>query len=95
MAPTASIRDLRNNFPRVKKLVEEEGEVVVTDQGTPKYRLTRYRPERPANGAAPQGLPETVVPLSIAAHQRYGSESAARHEPWRALSVRTRIPVRC
>ena len=34
----------RNNFPRVKKLVEEEGEVVVTDQGTPKYRLTRYRP---------------------------------------------------
>ncbi|PYR18169.1 MAG: hypothetical protein DMF95_17895 [Acidobacteria bacterium] len=44
MAATASIRDLRNNFPRVKKLVEEEGEVVVTDQGTPKYRLTRYRP---------------------------------------------------
>ena len=91
MAATASIRDLRNNFPRVKKLVEEEGEVVVTDQGTPKYRLTRY----PTSGAAAQGLPETVVPLSIAAHQRYGSESAARREPWRALSGRTRIPARC
>jgi antitoxin (DNA-binding transcriptional repressor) of toxin-antitoxin stability system len=42
MTATATIRDLRNNFPRVRKLVETEGEVVVTEQGTPKYRLTRY-----------------------------------------------------
>jgi antitoxin (DNA-binding transcriptional repressor) of toxin-antitoxin stability system len=42
MAATASIRDLRNRFPRVKKLVEAEGEVVVTEQGAPKYRLTAY-----------------------------------------------------
>jgi antitoxin (DNA-binding transcriptional repressor) of toxin-antitoxin stability system len=42
MAVTATVRDLRNNFPRVRRLVEEEGEVVVTEQGTPKYRLTRY-----------------------------------------------------
>jgi antitoxin (DNA-binding transcriptional repressor) of toxin-antitoxin stability system len=45
MAATASIRELRNNFPRVKKLVETEGEVVVTEQGTPRYRLTRYTPD--------------------------------------------------
>jgi antitoxin (DNA-binding transcriptional repressor) of toxin-antitoxin stability system len=44
MAPTTSIRELRNNFPRVRKLVDQEGEVVVTDQGTPAYRLTRYQP---------------------------------------------------
>lgn len=44
MAATATIRDLRNHFPRVRKLVDQEGEVVVTDQGTPAYRLTRYRP---------------------------------------------------
>ena len=44
MAATATIRDLRNHFPRVKKLVEEEGEVVVTDQGTPRFRLTLYTP---------------------------------------------------
>lgn len=44
MAATASIRDLRNNFPRVKQLVEQEGEVVVTEKGTPRYRLTRYTP---------------------------------------------------
>ena len=42
MAATATVRDLRNRFPEVKKLVEREGEVVVTEQGTPKYRLTRY-----------------------------------------------------
>ena len=44
MAATTTIRELRNHFPKVRKLVEEEGEVLVTDQGTPKYRLTRYMP---------------------------------------------------
>jgi antitoxin (DNA-binding transcriptional repressor) of toxin-antitoxin stability system len=44
MAATATVRELRNHFPRVRKLVETEGEVVVTEQGTPKYRLTQYRP---------------------------------------------------
>lgn len=42
MAPTATIREWRNQFPRVRKLVEQEGEGIVTEQGTPKYRLTRY-----------------------------------------------------
>jgi antitoxin (DNA-binding transcriptional repressor) of toxin-antitoxin stability system len=42
--PTATIRELRNQFPKVKKLVEAEGEVVVTDQGTPRYRLVLYTP---------------------------------------------------
>jgi hypothetical protein len=47
MAARASIRDLRNRFPRIKKLLEQEGEVLVTDQGTPRYRLTLYiRPGR-------------------------------------------------
>ena len=41
---TATIRQLRNNFPAIKRLIEQEGEVVVTDQGTPKYRLVRYLP---------------------------------------------------
>jgi antitoxin (DNA-binding transcriptional repressor) of toxin-antitoxin stability system len=54
MAATATVRDLRNHFPRVKKLVEEEGEVVVTDQGTPKYRLTRYTPVRRKGAVAPK-----------------------------------------
>jgi antitoxin (DNA-binding transcriptional repressor) of toxin-antitoxin stability system len=46
MAATATIRDLRNNFPRVRKLLDAEGEVVVTERGTPKYRLTRYASAR-------------------------------------------------
>ena len=39
---TATIRELRNNFPRVRKALESEGEVVITEQGIPKYRLTQY-----------------------------------------------------
>ena len=46
VAATATIRDLRNHFPRVKKLVDDDGEVIVTDRGTPKYRLTRYATAR-------------------------------------------------
>lgn len=42
MAATATIRDLRNRFPRIRELVERDGEVVVTDQGTPRYRITLY-----------------------------------------------------
>lgn len=44
MPPTATVRELRNHFPRVKKLVEQEGEVLVTERGTPTYRLTRATP---------------------------------------------------
>ncbi|MDE3083893.1 MAG: hypothetical protein KGJ37_01570 [Verrucomicrobiota bacterium] len=41
---TASIRDLRNHFPRVRKLVEAEGEVLLTESGKTKYRLTLHTP---------------------------------------------------
>jgi antitoxin (DNA-binding transcriptional repressor) of toxin-antitoxin stability system len=44
MSAKATIRELRNHFPRVRKLVEEQGEVVVTDQGKPRYRLVLYTP---------------------------------------------------
>lgn len=44
MAAKASVRELRNQFPKVKRLVEEQGEVLVTEQGTPRYRLTLYTP---------------------------------------------------
>ena len=42
MTAKATIRDLRNRFPTVKKLVETEGEVIVTEKGEPKYRLTLF-----------------------------------------------------
>jgi antitoxin (DNA-binding transcriptional repressor) of toxin-antitoxin stability system len=44
MTSTATIRDLRNRFSRVKRLVEAEGEVLVTDRGRPRYRLTLHAP---------------------------------------------------
>lgn len=43
---TASIRDLRNRFPKIKEMVETQGEVIVTDKGQPKYRLTLFTPGR-------------------------------------------------
>ena len=43
---TATVRDLRNHFAKVKKVVESEGEVIVTDKGKPKYRLALYSPKQ-------------------------------------------------
>lgn len=54
MAVTVTIRELRNQFPKVKKLVEQESEVIVTDQGTPRYRLTPYTPTEPGKRPAPK-----------------------------------------
>ena len=45
---TASVRDLRNHFPKIKKIVESQGEVIVTDKGQPKYKLTLFTPGQSA-----------------------------------------------
>jgi hypothetical protein len=39
---TASVRDLRNQFSKVRKILETEGEVLLTESGTARYRLTPY-----------------------------------------------------
>lgn len=41
------IRDLRNRFPTVRRLVESHGEVILTEKGKPRYRLTLYTPVGP------------------------------------------------
>jgi len=41
---TASVRDLRTRFPRIKVLIEQEGEIIVTDHGRPRYVLKIYGP---------------------------------------------------
>jgi antitoxin (DNA-binding transcriptional repressor) of toxin-antitoxin stability system len=48
---TTSIRDLRNRFPKVRKLVESQGEVILTEKGKPRYRLTLYTAESTATPA--------------------------------------------
>lgn len=49
---TATIRDLRTRFPVVRKLVEQEGEVVVTHRGRPVIVLRAYE-EQPASRRRP------------------------------------------
>ncbi len=44
MPVTASVRDLRNSFPKIRKLVEAEGEVLLSESGQTKYRLVLYTP---------------------------------------------------
>jgi len=46
MSATATVRDLRNHFPKVRRLVESAGEVVVTERGAAKFRLVLHTPAR-------------------------------------------------
>jgi antitoxin (DNA-binding transcriptional repressor) of toxin-antitoxin stability system len=41
---TATVRDLRTRFPRLKALIAREGELLVTDRGRPAYVLRPYSP---------------------------------------------------
>ncbi|MEO6246345.1 MAG: hypothetical protein ABIQ12_13000 [Opitutaceae bacterium] len=52
MPATASIRDLRNHFPKIRKLVESQGEVFLSESGRTKYRLTLHT-ESPTKVAPP------------------------------------------
>lgn len=52
MKATATLRELRNGFPEIRKRLEAEGEVLVTDRGTPRYRLVLYTPPQPAGAAS-------------------------------------------
>ena len=53
MSAKTSIRDLRNHFPKVRQLLETQGEVLLTEKGQPRYRLTLYSP-------ANEGMPPAV-----------------------------------
>lgn len=52
MPATASIRDLRNSFPKIRKLVEAQGEVLISESGKTRYRLTLHT-ARPAKMPPP------------------------------------------
>jgi antitoxin (DNA-binding transcriptional repressor) of toxin-antitoxin stability system len=54
MAASATVRDLRNRFPKVRKMVESEGEVLVTERGRTRYRLTLYAPAQAAKEPPPK-----------------------------------------
>lgn len=48
MNSTATVRELRNRFPEIRRRLESEGEVLVTERGKPRYRLTLYAPPNDA-----------------------------------------------
>jgi len=50
MKRTASLRELRNGFPEIRRRLEAEGEVLVTERGKPRYRLTFYEQPQQAKG---------------------------------------------
>lgn len=52
MPATAALRDLRNRFPRIRRLLETEGEVVLTERGQAKYRLV-FHTEKAAPAPTP------------------------------------------
>lgn len=52
MSSTATIRELRNRFPEIRRRLESEGEVLVTERGKPRYRLTLYAPPKKASASA-------------------------------------------
>jgi antitoxin (DNA-binding transcriptional repressor) of toxin-antitoxin stability system len=54
MARSATVRDLRNHFPKIRKLVETEGEVLLTERGKARYRLTLYTPAPSAKEPPPK-----------------------------------------
>ena len=54
MPRSATVRDLRNRFPKIRKLLETEGEVVLTERGKARYRLTLYTPARSAKEPPPK-----------------------------------------
>jgi antitoxin (DNA-binding transcriptional repressor) of toxin-antitoxin stability system len=60
MSATVTVRDLRNQFPKVRKLVETQGEVVLTEKGRPRYRLIAYTPAAGNKAPAPKDYIERM-----------------------------------
>jgi len=48
---TATVRDLRTRFPKLKEVIEREGEVIVTHRGTPAYVLRAYHAPPPSKAS--------------------------------------------
>jgi len=79
---TASIRDLRTRFPQVRRLLEREGEVVVTDRGKPVIVLRNYDAHARSKKTPVDYLKRLRqhMPLSISRADRQALDEAARGE---------------
>jgi antitoxin (DNA-binding transcriptional repressor) of toxin-antitoxin stability system len=79
---TASIRDLRTRFPQVRKLLEREGEVVVTDRGKPVIVLRNYDARSQTKRAPVDYLKRLRkrMPVGISSADRLALDEAERGE---------------
>jgi len=78
----ASIRDLRTQFPRIRRIVEQEGEVVITERGRPVILLKAYSEERPSRPPAVDywARLRSRMPRPISAQAREELDEADRGE---------------
>lgn len=79
---TATVRDLRTRFPEVKKLLEREGEIVVTDHGRPVIVLRPYdvrSARRPRKVNYFERLKQ-YMPRALSAKRRRALDEADRAE---------------
>ena len=79
---SASIRDLRTQFPKIRRLVEQEGEVVITERGRPVILLKAYSEERPLRPRAVDywARLQSRMPRPISAQARQELDEADRGE---------------
>jgi prevent-host-death family protein len=79
---TATIRDLRTRFPEIRRLLEEEGEILITDHGKPIVVLRPYRERRNARPRAVDYYARLTarMPRTLTAAQREELDEANRGE---------------
>ncbi len=79
---TATIRDLRTRFPRVRRLLEQQGEIVVTDRGRPVIVLRPYAARRRRPGAPIDYYARLLrrMPRPLSAAERRALDEADRAE---------------
>jgi antitoxin (DNA-binding transcriptional repressor) of toxin-antitoxin stability system len=77
MPAIVTIRDLRNQFPKIRKLVEAEGEVLLSDRGETKYRLVLHT-AKPSRRTRPVDYWARLTSYQPAALTR--AQSRALHE---------------
>ena len=79
---TASIRDLRTQFPKVRRILEQEGQLVVTDRGRPVILLQPYE-ERSVRARRPidyYARLRRLMPRPMSAASRRALDEANRGE---------------
>jgi antitoxin (DNA-binding transcriptional repressor) of toxin-antitoxin stability system len=79
---TATIRDLRTRFPKIRRMLEQEGQLVVTDRGRPIILLQPYseRVGRRATRIDYLGRLKRRMPKPLTAFARRALDDADRGE---------------